>query len=270
MQDLTRKEIEELRKYEEVIKDHPDKAESRDSYQNMFFRSVRDGENQFFGQDISSVKDRRTAVILHKNKQYLWLLAEAWEEFEDYLEDMYACAGYMDNDFWPLRDYGSATLSELKMKPFEWFQTQAKLKKERPGSIINKFRSRLPSLRSLENSGQLGIDLKLALVLLEKIRHVVVHLGGQVGNREEFIKSVIKGAGVSLNGKSYESDLAFINLFFRSNDKQNTIFLLEVPTGPEVLLKSHINVFETSAGYLVAYAHILCDELNSRDAARKT
>jgi len=92
------------------------------SLHNMAFRSAKDGERIVFGQKKLSVEDHKLSVFLHKNKQYQWLLSEAYEEFEDCLKYLYAYAGSIDINFWPLADYGNISLNELPKKPFKWFK----------------------------------------------------------------------------------------------------------------------------------------------------
>ena len=85
----------------------------------MCFTHPKDGTPYFFGHFKSTIEDRRLSVILHKNKQYQWLLSEAYEEFEDFIEAAYAYAGYADNNFWPLKDYGNISLQDLQNKEFQ-------------------------------------------------------------------------------------------------------------------------------------------------------
>ncbi len=98
---------------------------------NMSFRNAKTGDAIFYGFKELSIEDRYLHVLLHKNKQYQWLLAEAYEEFEDYIENAYAYYGSINNSFWPLRDYGNIFLSELKNKDFYWYVEQARKEKGR-------------------------------------------------------------------------------------------------------------------------------------------
>lgn len=263
MQELSKKELQKLYEIEESLKDKPETLEMSSSQHNMFFRSARDGAHKFFGSKKSSIEDRRHSLVLHKNKQYQWLLAEAYEEFEDYLEDLYACVGFKNNDFWPLRDFGGITLSEIESKPFEWFQAQAKKKKDKPASIINRFRECLPNIASLEVNNGLEINLRLAIKLVEFLRHVIVHKGGNVSDKDEFIKQVLQKSGLYNNGSYDESHLDFINLFFGTGEYKNTIRLLEVPTEPQIPLDTYINVFQVLSNYLMAYAHLVYEEVEN-------
>lgn len=263
MQELAKKEFQKLYEYENSLKKKPEMLEMPYSHHNMYFRTARDGTYQFFGSKKSSVKERRLSMVLHKNKQYQWLLAEAYEGFEDYIEDLYACAGFKNNDFWPLHDYGNITLSEIKSKPFEWFQFQAKKKKDRPASIINRFRESIPNLAAVEAKNGLETNLRLAITLVEFLRHIIVHKGGNVSDKDEFIKEVLQKSGLYNNGNYESSHLNLINAFFGDREYENTILLLEIPNNPEIPLDTYINVFEVLSNYLMAYAHLVQEEVEN-------
>ena len=125
MKEIAKKELENLYKYEQSLEQNSEMKEFSHSFHNMAFRRAQDGEHIFFGQKKLSVKDHQLSVVLHKNKQYQWLLSESYEEFEDCLERLYAYAGHADINFWPLADFGNVSLSELSQKPFEWYEEKA-------------------------------------------------------------------------------------------------------------------------------------------------
>lgn len=263
MQAIAKKELEELYKYEKSIESHPDLNDLSSSYHNMFFRTAKDGAHRFFGSKKHTVEDRKLSVVLHKNKQYQWLLAEAYEEFKDFLENAYAFAGYKDNNFWPLNDFGSISLSELKDMPFSWFLDQARRKKDIPSSIINKLRDSFPIIAALEVKNGLNVNLRLAIVLIEFLRHVIVHKSGVVTDKNEFKKRVLQKAGLYNNGKPDEDHVSYIDVHFGGGEYGNTISLLEVRVNPEIPLDLHVNVFGVLSGYLMAYAHLVFEVLDS-------
>lgn len=132
MQDLTQSEIRKLREYEEVLEANPNLPSIGRSYNNMFFRSPRNGELMYFGRNVSGAEERKSEIYAHRNKQYQWLLSESWEEFEDFLEEMYAYVGMKDHDFWPLQDLGLLHLRISKvsrMLGFESWQRKRKMRR---------------------------------------------------------------------------------------------------------------------------------------------
>ena len=97
------KELAELDRYAKALENHSGLEELTTSVHNFIFRSAHDGGHRVFAHKKMSLEERATQVFYHKNKQYQWLLSEAYELFADFIEDAYAYAGYIDNNFWPLR-----------------------------------------------------------------------------------------------------------------------------------------------------------------------
>ena len=258
MNDTAKKELEKLSEYEKAIENILElKEHSTLSHHSMAFRIASSGEHFFYGQKKLSVKDKQISVDLHKNKQYQWLLSEAYEEFEDCIERLYAYAGFINNDFWPLKDYGAITLSEIENKDFNWFEEQATNKKDTPASIINKFRSSFPNIMKIEEKNELGVNLRLAITLIEHLRHVIVHRGGTVLDKNKFRYNILKKCGLLNNGNIAEEHTQFIDGFLGSGDYEKTIFLLEVPINQKIPQGAYINVLDKLTGYLMAYVHLI-------------
>ncbi len=254
-----KKELTFIGELSNSLKDIPELKDVPSSVHNMTFHDARTGQMQSYSYKEQSVEDRYLRVLLHKNKQYQWLLAEAYEEFEDLLENLYAYCGYVNNEFWPLRDYGNISLPELGKKDYVWYVEQARKKKDVPYSILNKFRDHFPALKVHEARNQLKVNLSLAITLTEKLRHIIVHKRGSVSSKEKFIKVTMEQAGLYNNGKIAQEHLNFIDQFFGSKERENLITLLEIeiPTGTPVAIS--LSRFGKLTGYLLGYANLLCD-----------
>lgn len=261
MQKIAKKELQELDEYEKSIEKKPDLKELSCSYQKMHFRNAKDGSPVFFSYIKSTIEDMKLSVILHKNKQYQWLLSEAYEAYEDFIETSYAFAGYSDNNIWPLKDYGNISLTELREKPFTWYVEQSKKKRDTPNSIINIFKTNFPEISEIENNNALDINLRLAVILIEHLRHIIVHNGGVVTDKTDFIKRVLEKSGLYNNGKYDETHESFIKNLFGNDEHENTVVLLEIRIHPEVPIDVYVNVFDVLSGYLMTYAHIIFENL---------
>jgi hypothetical protein len=263
IKDTAKNEFERLIQYEKTCNENPTLKGISLSAHSLFFRSAYDNSPCFFGYKESNLEDKKIAVILHKNKQYQWLLAEAYEAFEDFIEDAYAYAGYTDKNFWPLSDFGNISLSELEEKDFEWFVSQAKEKRGRPQSILNHFRNKFPQLQQIETDNKLNTNLRLAIALIEQLRHHIVHTSGVVSDKKKFVDHVLSKSGLYKKGKTDVLHNEFIETFFGTGDYRNIISLLEIQTNPEIPLDTYIDVFEDISNYLMAYAHLVAEYLNS-------
>jgi hypothetical protein len=257
----TYKELEQLAEYARQLDQHTDLKSLPSSFDKMSFHAAKDGERIVFARKSTNLEERKSQVSEHKKKQYQWLLSEAYELFEDFIEEAYACAGYADNDFWPLSDFGYISISELKSKNFDWFVTQAKAKRDRPQSILNRIREKLPEFAALEKTNSLGIDLKLVVILIEHLRHLIVHNGGITSDTKEFINKVLKKAGYSVEGNDSKDRIEYIDSFFANWKNRSTVFLHEVSVLPDIPLGIHVDVFDDLCSSLVSSAHALSESL---------
>ncbi len=256
-------ELKLIEQSTEQLKKHPDSRRLPASLHNMAFKDAESGNHVFYGHKDLSLREMRLRAVLHKNKQYLWLLAEAYEEFEDYLEKIYTYCGATDNSFWPLKDYGNITLSELSEKDYSWFYNQVKCKKEKPHSILNHFRKQYPELKEKEINNQTGMNLKLTIFMIEHMRHIIVHKKGLVDNKDDFIRNVTRKAGVINNGNISPEHLDYINLYFGTGDYSNMIILLEFQVPSEIPLPIYHNRLGVLLERLIAYSYLLYQHVYS-------
>ena len=253
------KEIQELNRYARDIEKLPGEYQNQNiSMHNFSFYSATDGKLKFYGNKEITIEEKYKFIVIHKNKQYQWLLAEAFEEFEDFIENIYAYIGFKDNHLWLLGDFGNITLDDLKIKDYAWFQEKSKNKKNVPQSMLERLRLVFPKIANLDTNNQLDVNLKLAIVLTENLRHVIVHKSGIVDSQDEFIKSTLQKAGLYNNGNPKAEDSKFIAQYFGTSEYENYISLLEMTHRPypNLAFEVNTNIFESLTNYLLAYADI--------------
>ncbi|SDW16560.1 hypothetical protein [Nitrosomonas communis] len=132
-------------------------------------------------------------------------------------------------------------------------------KKEIPQSILNKFRNKYQSIKDIEAKNGLNINLSLAISLIEKLRHVIVHKGGKVSNKDNFIKLTLENCGLSNNGKNKQEHIDFINQYFGSGEYENLITLLEIRIREDLPIKIERDVLSILIGYLIGYAFLIIE-----------
>ncbi|MFA6465883.1 MAG: hypothetical protein WCT30_09015, partial [Desulfurivibrionaceae bacterium] len=120
-----------------------------------------------------------------------------------------------------------------------------------------------PELVTVEANNKYEINLALAISLIEKLRHIIVHKGGKVDSRDSFIKSTTENCGLYNNGNISVENLEFIKQFFGNNKYQNLITLLEIRILPNIPFDFHVNLFEKLTGYLLAYAFLVSGYINT-------
>jgi hypothetical protein len=261
MKKIADKELTELFEYSEAHKEHQDILDLPRSINNMYFYAAKDAGARLYGHKTNSIEDEKMSVILHKNKQYQWLLAEAYEAYEDFIEQSYAYLAFINHNTWPLSDYGNINLSELSTKEYEYFLAQAKNKKDKPNSMIKQFRKVFPQYEVLETTNKLSKDLRFMINIAEKFRHHIVHTSGKVQDKKKCIEDIIKMTGIYNNGKYDIERYNFIDGFFGSEEYSNTIVLLEIPDDTKAPILFEINRLNILTSSLITDAHILFEEI---------
>lgn len=247
-----------------VLLDYGGKMENLPEYKgmslsmhNMTFRDAQSGGIHFYHHKSLSIEDSQRDVLLRKNRHYQWLLAEAYEEFEAYIHKIYAYCGFTDKNFWPLNDYGNIKLFERDSLTFNWYVEQSDKKKGTPRSILANFRQSFPLLQRYEVDNKLGINLVLAITLIEKLRHIVVHNGGKTKSKRSFTELVAKEAGLSNNGNFSPESRELIEQFFGVDKYENFVALLEMQVRPEWPIESYVCRFGILVNYLMSYGFLL-------------
>jgi hypothetical protein len=248
-------ELKEFERQFQLAKEESNDALDFVSIQRGIFFDAISGKPIAYGRINQSHEDIHKRLWLKKNKQYQWLFVEVYEEFEDFLENIYAYLGYRNIGYWPLEDFGQTTVNELKQKDFQWFRQRVEKKKNIPNSIIQQLENVLPDLKKSRQNNRKGIDLYLLLQLLQKFRHVIVHRGGIIGDRSKFISKVLNDSGLSNNGKPKPEYQELISYYFGSKEEENLIVFLEYQIPDHPFLHQDIlgGLFQIvlSYGYLV-------------------
>ncbi|WP_310557681.1 hypothetical protein [Flavobacterium sp.] len=221
-------EIKRLHQKKEKEQDVTGNKNSTHSVDFFLIQDIKSGETIRYKNIRSTVDENIKQIVLHKNKQYQWILTESFEIFREYLIKSYAYLGYKDKNIWQLKDYGSIVLSELESKDYSFFLEQAKTKKDIPDSILTKFRNVFPEYKNLEICNKLEKNLRFEINVIEHFRHIIVHCGGQTTEKEILIEKILKKSGLWNNGKYDKEKYDFISSFFPLKESNDLIILLEI------------------------------------------
>jgi hypothetical protein len=260
----SRDELGALEKYKEHVKNNPEFEKYSKSLDNISFLSALNGEHFFYGFKETTIDEKIQRVLIHKNKQYQWFLAEAYERYEDFLEKIYANIGYTNNNSWPLQDFGNITLSDLKSKDYDWFSERVKDKKGKPTSIRNWLRQKYPELSRLEKENKINTNLHLSILAIEYFRHIIVHNAGRVQDAKKSIEKILSDAGVFKNGKYSEDDYNFLAFYFAGGALENNILLLEYRIEELTPIESHIDRLDSLFSCLLSDAEIIIHVLEKK------
>ena len=261
VKDLTKEELKRLSEYIEQTSDSENESIPFLSLQSMYFQDLKTGEVIRYGFIESNAEHQRDTVSKQKNKQYGWLLVEAYEEFEDFLERIYAHIGKTNRNAWHLEDFGRAKLSELDDKSFNWYLDAVRKKYQlKHRDLLTRIRDLYPELRSVEENNIYNVHVRVAVELIEHLRHRIVHSRGVVNDLDEFVTQILKRSGLWNNGKPKAGLKLFVERFFHHSSGTYTVSLSErraAPTG--VPLDSFYDVWDELMGYLIAYAYSICN-----------
>lgn len=227
------------------------------SLHNMAFRSLTNGELIFYNHRDLDFDQRVKDLINRRNKNYLWLLAEAFEHFEDLIELIYAHIGHRDPSAWSSKETKGETPATLAAKPFEWFLQKSESNKKL-NAKLECIRKRFPSLISTEKSNHFGIDFRFAICLIEMLRHIIVHNGGRIIDYQKFVARTFEQAGMSNNGNHDSQKLQLINNFVAPDGGAHHIIMLEFQHQGSPFHKSRIGTIIT---WLLAYADHIYNRL---------
>jgi hypothetical protein len=154
-------------------------------------------------------KDSIRIELELKNRQYQFLLLNAFEAFEQYLK---GAELFIENK--PKND---------KKKNFSPTKFIVNLHKTIPViSTIIKFRNE-SNPKFLDE-----VDLLLTFSLIEQLRHQITHSGGYANNKSLFIKKCLERIGRYNSGKPKSEYTDYLNSFFGTNKYENLICLIEM------------------------------------------
>lgn len=182
------------------------------SLHNFSFRDLETGQPIFYQFSERDFEQRKLDLILRVNQSYCWLFAEGFEYFEDFIELVFAHIGHKDFDKWPTKLRKNTGVTIATNEPFSWFLQQSQSHRELKAKL-QSVRQRFPELGIVEQKNFWAIDLKFAMSLVEKLRHVIVHNGGKIKDVEAFIEGIFQASGAAKSGKGSKTRMALVKSY---------------------------------------------------------
>lgn len=221
--------MDKLSKEYETARDQ-DRESSLSRMTNMICRDILKNQEVVIGFKDASYAEHLQILQMQHNRQYQWLLAEAYEAFEDFLERLYAYCGYVDNDFWTTKSFKGKSADEISRLDFDWF-----LKEAERGKLEDKLtrvKTKIPSLTQIlairKREDPLNVDYEFTAILISKLRHKIVHAHGYA-NKQEFIESRLEEYPLaSIPEAKKRSYIGTMNSLFGNGQHENLIALLEL------------------------------------------
>ncbi|HID7802684.1 TPA: hypothetical protein ACXIBI_002042 [Proteus mirabilis] len=218
-------------------------------------------EPYIYSGSVIDINESIELTYIHLNKQYQSILVDAYEYFEDFIEIIYGCAGYIDNNFWIASDYGNISIGELDSKPLNWFIHQSEKKKKAPMSILQRFRENLNNLNTIEVNNRININFRLFITMIEMFRHIIVHNNGIIKNKNEFISNILKKSNIPKKEEDTNKNIIFS--FISKYKNEEYINLIDRDVVRNHSFKVFKNIIGEILEILLQYAYILRCELHS-------
>lgn len=188
------------------------------------FRSPSTGEDLSHDSSPLSLEDRLELNLLRKLKTYQWLLVDAYEAFEDFLERAYAYCGLSGVSIW-VRPVKWSHEGSNNIKHYHQLATP---RERTPYAQLQAFRRASKHFERYESENPTGANYRVILVLIEKLRHFIVHDGGYYSDAGTLAGKVQR----ELPDMDIKSVMGFVNSYFRPHAHGQIVDLLEYPADP--------------------------------------
>lgn len=197
------------------------------SAHSMSFRDMQTNAPVFYDFKERDTKELVEDLISSKNKQFQWILVEAFEAFEDFINECCLALG-------------------------EQFKPNEKLSVR-----LNAIRNHLPSFGISELRNAREMNYRSAIALAEMLRHVIVHNGGLIKDETKFLKklnSVVQKNNAGQHDPDVESTAKFFMYKWRHDIE---IYLLEEQEEKSRI--KYIDRLNTLLGWLLTYSSCIKD-----------
>ncbi|CAN7461029.1 hypothetical protein [Paraburkholderia hospita] len=248
--DAAKRFISELHAREQNLKElDADSQEAFGTSLHAFsFYNPYTGIIQPYSHNMLTNQEKAKLVYLLKNKQYQWLLVEAYELFEDFIVWLYH---HVRGEHPELRLSKDSSATEMSF---------IELKKKIP-QVIDNFRRKLPEFKNIEIENKTDINLRLHLCMIEKFRHIIVHKNGITGDSDSIINEILKRANVAGDKAREPSARKTIANYMGINDYKGWIVLVEQSVFNYGGISMNINRHENLVNSLLACALVLSRSL---------
>lgn len=191
-----------------IIKKRSDMTENDwSSHINFSFKDYSTGQIKSLETSKFKIEDSERIELELINRQYQFMLLNAFEAFESYLKSANIFLNKLENE-----------------NGFSSTKFIVKLHKAIPAlSLIIKIRSESDSSRFLTE-----LDLFLTFGLIEQLRHQIAHTSGYAEDKPKFIDFWLRRIGSYRNGQIELEAMNILDYFFGVNEYKNWICLTDV------------------------------------------
>ncbi|HFK8105292.1 TPA: hypothetical protein ACG0I7_005392, partial [Escherichia coli] len=121
------------------------------------------GSTLEIGNSAIDLEEKIRLCNVLKNKQYQWVITEAYELLEDYIEAIYVYTVCVRNDFWSSSYFGKVEDDDIGKG--EVYYKLLKAKSNPSKKIIKIFRNKIPGFKEIEINNKIGKNYRFNIKL---------------------------------------------------------------------------------------------------------
>jgi hypothetical protein len=199
-------------------------------------------------------------ITNHQNKQYQWHLVSAFEDYENFLRQIYSYLICIKNK--PL---------EMNMVNFyRCFDSIYELifenmKNKDSTFILQKLRKELLKYKELEIINDGKCNKKFVLALIKYFRNFIVHHYGVVSEKDILLNKNLSNIGLSKDSDVGKQCINYFNIFFPDSTKEIT--LLEIPVMDIGGFKASTDILDNLFMHLLNSAYYISNEIKEKYGA---
>ena len=243
-------------------------------WEQMISYKLTTGEHFRYGMRSQSFGDAITQSWLHENRKYQWMLAEAYELFEDLIIDLFVFSVLKDPQLWndlKLTYPKKKNLPNVPVKEqlnYQWVRDNIEKLPAKVTNFLDIFRKKNLSIQQIEETNFYNINFKFTIVMLAQFRNKIVHARGKITDPDIFIKKIedeSKLTSIQKQKYAYSSnDLvkSFIGKISNKRLHEDTTFcilLVDQPSDMDTGLPITRSRLDFAIRILVSYADTLID-----------
>jgi hypothetical protein len=223
---------------------------------HFYYRSPSTGDDVPTKNHRQNVVDQIEFNTLQHMKTYQWLLAEGYEVFEDFIENVYAFCGFQELNLW-VPPQGKPASKPTSLEGYRTLRYPDKVRT--PYRQLKAFRTNSDHFARCETGAITRTNYRAVFALIEKLRHDIVHEGGYTKDLNKLIISiqnvVSEADKISMRG--------YIKTFFVTHNGRHLIDLLPIPseTKDGSPNGAYHETMDTLFRVLVEYAQLIIDTI---------
>lgn len=226
----------------------------------LYFYNLGNGFATPIGGNQNTYDDMIRITAEHHNRQYKWILVEAYEYFEELIEQVFSFLVYIDRNVLTDNERGilgetpyDISLDDFYTKLDSLYNKKAYLKN--PEKLLNRIRNYFPEIIEIEKKNGTNKNVRFAITMISKFRHVIVHQRGKIKDYDKFKTFVFNASGIPMESEEGRT----LQEYLDAHVQDNGIIIMEehhlrYDGIPLIFTQDRL---QSQIDILIAYAHLI-------------